>query len=206
MCRTRCAGPTWHSAVPVADHWPLWEDLPRRYAAAQLALAAHRAELLATGTAERSPATLPNPAADPVDDPARRPPLQQHLRGPVRSGPPDRPGGGVANHRLGRPTIGHPFGTMTATLRSIAHHSGCEVDDPRVQRGARCLPRAVHDVRTTFGAGRSARHRWCHPREVAEIAQERRPDEPSVRPHGSLSSRRRRLTVAWFRGWSITDA
>ena len=104
-------------------------------------------EVLAAGTAERSPATLPNPAADPVDDPARRPPLQQHLPGPVRSGPPDRPGGGVANHRLGRPTIGHPFGTMTATLRSIAHHGGCEVDDPRVQRGARCLPRAVHDVR-----------------------------------------------------------
>ena len=125
MCRTRCAGPTWHSAVPVADHWPLWEDLPRRYAAAQLALAAHRAELLATGTAERSPATLPNPAADPVDDPARRPPLQQHLRGPVRSGPPGRPGGGVADRRLGRRIHRAP----------VRHHDG----DAAVHRPSRRL-------------------------------------------------------------------
>ena len=34
----------------------------------------------------------------------------------------------------GDASIGRPFGTVTATLRSIAHHSGCEVDDPRVQR------------------------------------------------------------------------
>lgn len=31
-------------------------------------------------------------------------------------------------------SIGHPFGTMLATLRSIARHGRCEVHDPRVLR------------------------------------------------------------------------
>jgi len=64
---TRDAGPTWRSAIPVADQWPLWEDLLQRYAAAQLGLAAHQTELLATGTPERSPATLPTrpPSSSP---------------------------------------------------------------------------------------------------------------------------------------------
>ena len=33
---TRDAGPTWRSAIAVSDHWPLWEHLLQRYAAAQL--------------------------------------------------------------------------------------------------------------------------------------------------------------------------
>jgi hypothetical protein len=60
---TRDVGPTWRSAVSLADQWPLWEDLVARYAAAQLALAPHLTELLATGVPERSPATLPHQAA-----------------------------------------------------------------------------------------------------------------------------------------------
>lgn len=34
----------------------------------------------------------------------------------------------------GDASVGHPFGTMLCTLNSIAHHAGCEVDDPRVAR------------------------------------------------------------------------
>lgn len=34
----------------------------------------------------------------------------------------------------GDASIGHPFGTMLSTLRSIAHHGGCDADDPRVHR------------------------------------------------------------------------
>lgn len=61
---TRDAGQTWRSAIAVSDHWPLWEDLVQRYAAAQLGLAAHQTELLTTGIPERSPATLPQQATD----------------------------------------------------------------------------------------------------------------------------------------------
>jgi Phosphotransferase enzyme family len=34
----------------------------------------------------------------------------------------------------GDASLGHPFGTMTTTLRSIAHECECDVDDPRVLR------------------------------------------------------------------------
>lgn len=34
----------------------------------------------------------------------------------------------------GDASIGHPFGTLLATLRSIAYHGDCDVTDPRVQR------------------------------------------------------------------------
>ena len=61
---TRDAGQTWRSAIAVSDHWPLWEDLMQRYAAAQMGLEAHLAELLTTGVPKRSPATLPQQAAD----------------------------------------------------------------------------------------------------------------------------------------------
>jgi hypothetical protein len=63
---TRDAGPTWRSVIPAAAHWPLWEDLMQRYAEAQLALAPHRAALLAAGAPERSPATLPGQAEELV--------------------------------------------------------------------------------------------------------------------------------------------
>lgn len=58
------AGPSWRSAIAVADQWPLWEDLMRRYAAAQLLLASHRVTLLSTHVPEHSPATLPGQAAE----------------------------------------------------------------------------------------------------------------------------------------------
>jgi hypothetical protein len=173
---TRDAGPTWRSSLPVADHWPLWEDLLQRYAAAQLTLAAHRTRLLATGAPERSPATLPNQAADLVAEltllgadsgglsfsdsqalTARLPAYGQWCRDLDGSGmrltiqhddlhsnnicwpgsAADRLAGPAAGSRIidwGDASVGHPFGTMLTALRSIAHHGGCEVDDPRVQR------------------------------------------------------------------------
>lgn len=170
---TRDAGPTWRSAIPVDDHWPLWEDLLQRYAAAQVTLSAHRTQLLAAGTPERSPATLPGQAAELVADltvlgaesgglsvaasqalTARLPAYGQWCRDLEGSGIPAtiqhddlhsanicRPGsadvGPAAGSRIidwGDASVGHPFGTMLTTLGSIAHHSGCEVDDPRVRR------------------------------------------------------------------------
>jgi hypothetical protein len=202
---TRDAGPTWRSAIPVADHWPLWEDLLQRYAVAQLGLAGHRKTVLATGMPERSPATLPGQAAELVaeltlrgvtgeageagegsegfamdgegfgtggEDPdelgglsvtdsraleARLPAYGQWCRELDAGGipctiqhddlhsnnicrtelSPGRAIGPSDGSRIidwGDASWGHPFGTMLSTLRSIAHHSGCGVDDPRVDR------------------------------------------------------------------------
>jgi len=174
---TRDAGPTWRSAIPVTDHWPLWEELLQRYAAGQLALATHQRQLLATGTPERSPATLPSQAADLVDEltqlgadsgglsvagsralTARLPAYGQWCRDldgagipwtiqhddlhsnnicrPGSEGPPAVAGQPAGSRIIdwGDASIGHPFGTMTTTLRSIAHYCGCDVGDPRVQR------------------------------------------------------------------------
>jgi hypothetical protein len=61
---TRDAGPTWRSAVTYVDQWPLWEDLLRRYATAQLTIAAHRTQLLATG-AGAQPRHLAQPGRQP---------------------------------------------------------------------------------------------------------------------------------------------
>jgi hypothetical protein len=49
----------------------------------------------------------------------------------------DRAAGSVAGSRIidwGDSSIGHPFGTLLATLRAIAHHGNCDVTDPRVRR------------------------------------------------------------------------
>jgi len=193
---TRDAGPTWRSSLPVADHWPWWEDLLQRYAATQLTLAASRPELLATGTPERSPATLPDQAAEliaelsmlsvdtgglsgdesaalmavlpsygqrcrelagagipstiqhddlhsnnicrnnPADGGSDRP--QPAVGGAGRDGRDGQRGPGAsAGSRIidwGDASVGHPFGTMVSTLRSIAFHAGCDVDDPRLMR------------------------------------------------------------------------
>jgi len=181
---TRDAGPTWRSAIAVSDHWPLWEHLLQRYAAAQLSIAADRTTLQATGIPERSPATLPGQAAELVAEltllgadgevgdesdrgglsvadshalTARLPAYGQwcreldggaipwtiqhddlHSNNICRAEPAgDRVTGPSAGSRIidwGDASIGHPFGTMLSTLRSIAHHGGCEVDDPRVER------------------------------------------------------------------------
>jgi hypothetical protein len=181
---TRDAGPTWRSTTPVSRHWPLWEDLMPRYADAQLALAAHRTKLQATGTPERSPATLPAQAAELVaeltslglsgqggdngDDcgglsandssalEARLPAYGKwcreldsagipwtiqhddlHANNVCGAEPAGRSGRASEGSRIidwGDASVGHPFGTLLTTLGSIAHNSGCEVDDPRVDR------------------------------------------------------------------------
>ena len=46
-------------------------------------------------------------------------------------------GGDVEDARIidwGDASVGHPLGTMLCTLNSIAHHAGCEIDEPRVVR------------------------------------------------------------------------
>ncbi|HEX7538508.1 MAG TPA: hypothetical protein VF391_16080 [Dermatophilaceae bacterium] len=52
----------------------------------------------------------------------------------------------------GDASVGHPFGTLLATLRSLAFHGDCDVDRSPGPTGPRCLSGAVHDVRTTAGA------------------------------------------------------
>lgn len=71
---TRDAGPVMRSIAPPDELWPSWEDLLARYAEAQLRLAAHTAELLATGTQEVSPGTLPGQIRALVDELAEIPP------------------------------------------------------------------------------------------------------------------------------------
>ncbi|MGZ4744551.1 MAG: aminoglycoside phosphotransferase family protein [Oryzihumus sp.] len=165
---TRDAGPTLRSVLPAGEQWPVWETLLPRYAAAQLELAAHRAELLALGVPERSPATLPEQAADLVaelaaTDPARGgltprrraalearlPAYRQWCSELAADGLPwtlqhdDLHAanvcwpGSTASARVidwGDASIGHPFGTLLATLNSLAHHGQTTLDDPRVLR------------------------------------------------------------------------
>ena len=169
--------------MPVADQWPLWKDLLRRYAVAQLAVGVHRGVLLATGAPERSPATLPDQGGDLIVElalagteqaglsaagaealEARLPALGRWCRDLGGAGIPATiahddlhsnnvcrrwpgPGCGPAAGRTathpaarsriidwGDASIGHPFGSLLATLRSIARHGGCQVNDPAVQR------------------------------------------------------------------------
>lgn len=162
------AGPTLRATVPAAEQWPVWEELLPRYAAAQLALAAHREELLAAGVPERSPATLPHLLESLVAelaavDPARgglTPSAQEALGlrltayrqwcaelasdGLTTTLQHDDLhannvcwGGSAATSRIidwGDASVGHPFGTMLATLNSLAHHGGVGLTDPRVLR------------------------------------------------------------------------
>ncbi len=65
---TRDAGPVMRSVFEPAELWPHWEGVLRRYAAAQIRLADHAATLLGTGAEEVSPSTLPDQAADLVDE------------------------------------------------------------------------------------------------------------------------------------------
>jgi len=76
------AGPTMRLAVGADDLWPQWELLLSRYAQAQLDLAAHQAELVATGLPVRSPTSLPGQAADLVARLRVRPPDKGGLTEP----------------------------------------------------------------------------------------------------------------------------
>ena len=57
------AGPTLRAVADPAAQLATWERLLPRYAQAQLAVAAHRDDLLSAGVPERSPASLPGQAA-----------------------------------------------------------------------------------------------------------------------------------------------
>ena len=76
---TRDAGPLLRSLVPADGLLPHWEALMPRYAEAQLGLAAHRDELLATGAREVSPSTSPAQARALLDELGGQPPEQGGL-------------------------------------------------------------------------------------------------------------------------------
>ena len=85
------------------------------------------------------------------------------MHGPSAGGRVNGPSAGARIIDWGDASIGHPFGTMTTTLRSIAHDSGCEVEDARVQRlrdaylepfttyAARAELIALHDIAVRVG-------------------------------------------------------
>lgn len=58
------AGPVMRSTAPPEHLWECWEALLQRYADAQIRLADRVTDLLATGTSEVSPVTLPGQAAE----------------------------------------------------------------------------------------------------------------------------------------------
>jgi hypothetical protein len=65
---SRDGGPVLRETAPADGLWGAWEQLLPRYAEAQLALAGHRDELLGTGIAEVSPATVPGLARQLLDE------------------------------------------------------------------------------------------------------------------------------------------
>jgi hypothetical protein len=60
---TRDAGPVMRTTAEPEQLWSSWEGVLQRYAAAQIRLSAYLPELLATGTPELTPVTLPGRAA-----------------------------------------------------------------------------------------------------------------------------------------------
>ena len=65
---SRDGGPILRETAPAVELWGAWEQLLPRYAEAQIALSGHRDELLATGIAEVSPATVPGLARQLLDE------------------------------------------------------------------------------------------------------------------------------------------
>lgn len=76
---TRDAGPVLRTAAPAGELWSWWAGILVRYAEAQIELAAHRDDLLATGMPEASPATLPGQARDVLAELAGRAPVDGGL-------------------------------------------------------------------------------------------------------------------------------
>ena len=70
---SRDGGPILRETAPADELWGAWEQLLPRYAEAQIALSGHRDELLATGIAEVSPATVPGLARQLLDELAATP-------------------------------------------------------------------------------------------------------------------------------------
>jgi hypothetical protein len=162
-----------------------------RYAEAQLALADHRARLLATGAPDLGPAQLPLEYRRLLDDLAARPtedggltrrqasalerllpvyddwcaelatsPMSDTLQhDDLHSNNVCWPGtmDDLSSVRIidwGDASIGHPFGTMLATLNSIAFHAGVlhadrRIDDLRVLR----IRDAYLEPFTSLGSG-----------------------------------------------------
>jgi len=170
---TRDGGPMLRTVASPDELWGHWETLLPRYAEAQLALAAHRDELLATGVSAVGPAELPGLFRMLLDELTVRPPEQGGLTAEQAAGLattlPEYDAwcaelaaspvpvsiqhddlhsanvcwnGSMETARIidwGDASVGHPFGTMLATLNSIAWHAGVfgedsSIDDPRVVR------------------------------------------------------------------------
>lgn len=70
---TRDGGPVLRSVLEPEALWDVWPALLQRYAEAQLELARHRAQVLATGVEVLTPATLPDRARELLDDLSRTP-------------------------------------------------------------------------------------------------------------------------------------
>ena len=220
------AGPTLRTVASPDAQLATWERLLPRYAEAQLAVAAHRDDLLSAGVPERSPATLPGQAAALVAElatvpedrgglgPDRRAALEARLPAYGRwcadlagSGLPDTiqhddlhsanvcvDGDRVRILDWGDASLGHPFGTMLATLNSRGAPRRARPRRPARAARARRLPRAVH--------------------HVCRSPRPRPPGRPctaggSGHPGAGLASRpsppsRRRRTPTWdfpVRGW-----
>ncbi len=160
------AGPTLRTLATPDAQPATWEQLLPRYAEAQLAVAAHRGDLLAPacpsaprppcrGRPRRwSPSSPPSRRTAAASGPDRRAALEARLPAYGRwcadlaaSGLPDTiqhddlhsanvcvDGDGVRIIDWGDASLGHPFGTMLATLDSLAHHAGLGPRAPLVLR------------------------------------------------------------------------
>jgi hypothetical protein len=170
---TRDAGPVLRTVADPEQLWSHWERLLPRYAESQLALAAHRDELVATGIPVLGPAGLAQEFRRFRRELGSRPPEDGGLTAEQASALdavlpeydawcaeldaspiPDSVqhddlhsanvcwNGSAADARIidwGDASLGHPLGTMLATLNSIAYHAGLldhpeQFDDPRLHR------------------------------------------------------------------------
>ncbi len=193
------AGPTLRTVASPDAQLATWERLLPRYAEAQLAVAAHRDDLLSAGVPERSPATLPGQAAALVADlatvpedrgglgPDRRAALEARLPAYGRwcadlagSGLPDTiqhddlhsanvcvDGDRVRILDWGDASLGHPFGTMLATLNSVAHYAGLDPGAPLVRR----VRDAYLEPFTTYADRRDLAHLVDRARQAGRVTR-----------------------------------
>ena len=196
---TRDAGPTLRSLGAPDELWDRWIEVLQQYAAAQLDLARHGDELVATGLPALGPSRAPAALRQLVDELAATPPEcggldardADRIRAlyrdydrwcdelaasgiPVTINHDDLHSNNVcvsaAGPRIidwGDCCLSHPFGTMLATLNSIAWHAGCAREDRRVQR----VRDAYLEVFAEYGAASDLRHWASVARRVDTLAR-----------------------------------